>query len=357
MYKFRLPLFAIILLTILAFATSIQAKPNGVTVTLDNFIHADSTRAYLKELAQSNGKVNVIRRVRELTNADNQDVIRMNRDTLYTRVILDVKGGASITAKKYDGYQNINVIDINHSQIASLTGHGTLKVDESMLTEGHHAYVIVRTGLLRKLPEKEMMAKAHKAQDNISISFHSSEPFVPSVNYDYESLDVVKYRILKDFALNPKKDTVKNGLGTLKERDPEAARVVVAIGWGALSGKQAVYSSFTGSRERETFTITNKPNAYDKGFFSITVYNADGYIATINYAINSDNMLPNKDGSYTITFLASGEPVKTGDKNVVRTPRGKYWTGILRSYNIKDKNEGFAWVDSWTNKMNRAFKK
>jgi len=139
----------------LGFATSCSAETNSVTITLDNFIHADSTRAFLKEVDQSKGKVNVVRPVRELTNADNQDVIRMNEDTLYTRVILDVKGGASITTQKYEGYQNINVLDINHSQIASLTGSGTLKVDETMLTEGQHVYVIVRTGLLRKLPDKK----------------------------------------------------------------------------------------------------------------------------------------------------------------------------------------------------------
>lgn len=356
MYKFRTSIVWVMFLVILGFTSTIQAKPS-VTVTLNNFIHADSTRAYLKELDQSGGKVNVVRPVRELTNADNQDVIRMNSDTLYTRVVLDVKGGASITLKEYDGFQNINVIDINHSQIASLTGHGTLKLDESMLTEGQHVYVIVRTGLLRDLSKKEMMAKAHNAQDNISIAFKSSKPFVPSVNYDYASLDIVKYGILKDFALKPQKDVVKNGLGTVKERDPKAALVVVAIGWGALPGDQAVYSAFTGVRERESFTITNKPNSYDKGFFSFTMYNADGYIATINYAINSDDMIPNKDGSYTITFLATGEPVKEDEKNVVRTARGKFWTGVLRSYNIKDKKEGFGWVDSWTEKMNQAFKK
>jgi len=357
MYKFRTSMVGVILLATLGFTVTTQAKPENTTVTTDNFIHADSTRSYLKELEQSNGKVNVLRPVRELTNADNQDVIRMNSDTLYTRVILDVKGGATIFTKEYEGFQNINVIDINHSQIATLTGHGSLKVDESMLTEGQHVYVIVRTGLLRNLPEKEMMAKAHKAQDNISIETKSSSAFVPSINYDYASLDVVKYGILKDFALNPKADVVKNGLGTVKERDPESALVVVAIGWGALAGEQAVYSAFTGSRERETFTISSKPNAHDKGFFSFTMYNADGYIATINYAINSDDMIPNKDGSYTVTFLASGEPVKEGEKNVVRTARGKFWTGVLRSYNIKDKNKGFAWVDSWTAKMNQAFKK
>jgi len=357
MYKIKVSLLGIVLLAILGLAGTAQAKANGVVVTPDNFIHADSTRAYLKELDQSNGKVNIVRPVRELTNADNQDVIRMNSDTLYTRVVLDVKGGATISTKEYEGYQNINVIDVNHSQIASLTGFGTLKVDETMLTEGQHVYVIVRTGLLRELPKAEMMARGHKAQDDISVSFNSSEPFVPSVDYDFATLDSVKYKILKEFAVNPKKDAAKNGLGTLKERDPDSARVVVAIGWGALSGIDATYAAFTGYKERVSFTITDKPNSKDTGFFSVTIYNADGYIATMNYAINSDNMIPNKDGSYTITFLASGEPVKEGENNVVRTPRGKLWTGVLRNYNIKDKDEGFVWVDSWAEKMTKAFEK
>jgi len=357
MYKVKASLFGIMFLTTLGLTAAAEAKTEGVVITPDNFIHADSTRAYLKELDQSDGKVNIVRPVRELTNADNQDVIRMNEDTLYTRIVLDVKGGATITTKKYNGYQNINVIDVNHSQIASLTGHGTLKVDETMLTEGQHVYVIVRTGLLRGFPEKDMMAKGHKAQDNISVSFKSSEPFVASVKYDFSTLDTVKYKILKDFALNPQKDVAKKGLGTLKERDPDLARVIVAIGWGALAGNEAVYAAFTGYKERASFTLTDKPNSKETGFFSITIYDADGYIATINYAINSDDMIPNKDGSYTINFLASGEPVKEGEKNVVRTPRGKFWTGVLRSYNIKDKEEGFIWVDSWAEKMTKMFKK
>ncbi len=331
------------------------AAGDGVEITKENFIHADSTRAYFKELDKA-GKVNVIRPERELITADTQDVIRMNRDTLYTRIILDVKGGASITTKPYDGYQNINVLDINHSQITSLNGPGTLKVDESMLTEGQHAYVIVRTGLLRKLPEKEMYAKAHAAQDNISIAFKSSEPFKPSVKYDFNTLDKVKYKILSDFALHPKPNVVKNGFGSMKERDPEAARTVVAVGWGGLSGKDAVYSSFTGNKERCSYTM-EKPdlNYEERGFFSFTIYNFDGYIATINYAINSDAMEVNEDGAYTINFLASGEPVKEGEKNVVRTPRGKLWTGVLRNYYPNDNvDELFVWTDKHTAEVSKA---
>jgi len=334
---------------------AIAKTKSGVAITDKNFIHADSIRAYFKELEKA-GKVNVIRPERNLITADTQDVIRMNRDTLYTRIILDVKGGASITTQPYDGYQNINVLDINHSQIAILNGAGTLKVDESMLTEGQHAYVIVRTGLLRTLSEKEMLDKAHKAQDKISIKTKSSASFKPSVSYDYETLDKVKYKILSDFALHPQPNVVKNGFGSMKDRDPVAARTVVAIGWGALSGENAVYSAFAGNKERATFTM-EKPDLNYKGygFFSITIYNFDGYVATINYAINSDNMVANKDGTYTITFLASGEPVKKGEQNIVRTPRGKMWTGVLRCYYPNNNTDKlFIWTDDKAAKIKKA---
>lgn len=347
--------FALLGLTNIVYAKDI--KNSGVVVNKNSFIHADSTRAYLKELSITNGKVNVIRPLRVFANTDNQDVIRMNSDTLYTRIILDVKGGATVTTKAYDGFQNIMVLDPNHSEIKTLMGAGTLKIDETMLTDGHHAYIVIRTGLLRNLSKKEMFAKAHKAQDNISITYNSSEPYVPSIKYDFTTLETLKYKILEDFVKHPKKDVVKNGFGTTKTRDPEAARVVIAIGWGGLSGTNAVYSAFSARGERRAFTI-NKPNLhYDKkGFFSFTVYNADGYIATMNYAINSDDMVPNKDGTYTINFLASGEP-KNGLKNIVRTPRGKLWTGILRCYYPKDKDETFAFADTITAKMGRAFTK
>ena len=45
------------------------AYAQGVVITKDNFIHADSVRAYLKELAKTGNKVNILTPMRELTNA------------------------------------------------------------------------------------------------------------------------------------------------------------------------------------------------------------------------------------------------------------------------------------------------
>jgi hypothetical protein len=203
-----------------------------------------------------------------------------------------------------------------------------------------------------------MFERAHKAQDNISITYKSSLPYTPSINYDFSTMGDIKYKILTEFAKSPTKDVVKKGFGTVETRDPELAKVVIAIGWGGLSGTNAVYSAFTGKGDRQS-VILDKPNLKfdEKGFFSVTIYNADGYIATQNYAINSDDMVANKDGTYTINLLASGEPIKEGEVNVVRTPRGKFWTGVIRAYSPKNKDETFAWADAWTAKMTERFMK
>ena len=76
----------------------------------------------------------------------------------------------------------------------------------------------------------------------------------------------------------------------------------------------------------------------------------------MDYAINSDDMVVNKDGSYTVNFLASGEPTK-GLKNVIRTPRGKFWTGVFRAYYPVNTDEAFKYVDALTTKMTKEFMK
>ena len=344
MKKIILILSAVLTLVFASCATKESVQP----VNLENFIHADSTRAFMKQIAKSDGKVNVIVHERDFITPDTQDVIRSNRDTLYSRVILNVKDGASISLGEYDGYQTANVLDINHSQIAVQKGEGTLKLDSSMLTEGDFVYIIIRTGVNRDTEGNLLLDEAREAQDRITVKYSSDEMFVPE-NYDLGTLDTVKYQILERFAEDPSKYLVRDGFGKVGERDEAAAQTMIAIGWGGLSGTEAVYSPFTANGERRTFTI-DKPNLkYDEGgFFSFTIYNENGWIATDNYAINSQDMIQNSDGTFTITFLASGEPVLPDDLNVVRTPRGKLWTGVIRAYEPVDKIETFDWADNWT---------
>ena len=65
-----------------------------------------------------------------------------------------------------------------------------------------------------------MMAKAHKAQDNIAITFNSSDPYVQSVNYDFATLDDIKYQIFEDFAKDPDKYPLKTPSGKIEIFSP-----------------------------------------------------------------------------------------------------------------------------------------
>lgn len=225
-----------------------------------------------------------------------------------------------------------------------------------MLSVGQHGYIIVRTGFIAGLSDDEKMERAYAAQDGIAFTAKSNAPYVPSVKYDFSTMDAVKYDILRNFALNlPENFSVGDGAGLIGERDEETAKVVVAIGWGFLPKSQAAYASFTGYREREVLTIKS-PELKEKGFFSYTLYDDNGWIATNDYAINSDDMIQNKDGTYTVTFLASGEPVQKNDLNVVRTPRGKYWTAVLRSYNPVDPEANQKLIDGYARGFDKQLK-
>ena len=47
----------------------------------------------------------------------------------------------------------------------------------------------------------------------------------------------------------------------MKDKDSDAARTVIAVGWGAPSGINAFYPPFTGSKERCSFTM-EKPEVW-----------------------------------------------------------------------------------------------
>ena len=66
----------------------------SVTVTVDNFVRAESDRMFASFQADAGG-VNRLHHSRTPTPIDDQPVIRMNRDTLYSAAIVDISAGAT----------------------------------------------------------------------------------------------------------------------------------------------------------------------------------------------------------------------------------------------------------------------
>ena len=65
-------------------------------VTVDNFVRAESDRMFAALQAQAGG-INRLYHHRSPTPVDDQPVVRMNRDTLYSNAIVDISEGATIT--------------------------------------------------------------------------------------------------------------------------------------------------------------------------------------------------------------------------------------------------------------------
>jgi hypothetical protein len=79
-----------------------------------------------------------------------------------------------------------------------------------------------------------------------------------------------------------------------------------------------------------SLTFTPPDIDYDRGgFWSITTYNSEGWLARDKAAISNSEATPNTDGSYTIHFNSPGSP------NNIETPSP--FTSLLRIYVPKSK--------------------
>ncbi len=82
-----------------------------VQVNVDNFRAAETALMYDNQLGLSGG-VNQWFHYRVPTSVENQPVIRMNRDTLYSGSVVDISGGGTITMPEVgDRYQTVMVIN------------------------------------------------------------------------------------------------------------------------------------------------------------------------------------------------------------------------------------------------------
>src|SRR6186997_3071080 len=76
-----------------AFSTPCVHAADAVPVTADNFIRAESDLYFSGILKDSEGALGKLNHRREVATIDNQTVIRLNRDTLYSSALFDLDAG------------------------------------------------------------------------------------------------------------------------------------------------------------------------------------------------------------------------------------------------------------------------
>ena len=113
---------------------------------------------------------------------------------------------------------------------------------------------------------------------------------------------------------------------------PEHHRIAVATSWGVFPNYEAAYINFSGPEGPagvETCYTANYTPPENDAFWSITMYNEEGYLFSDNHAVlNPANTKLNADGSFDAFF---GSEELCGDvANRLDTTEG--WNFLMRVY-------------------------
>jgi hypothetical protein len=288
-------------ITLSSIGAALAQSPSGdaVPVTADNFIRAE-TDLYLGNIARNNG-FGKFNHNREPASLDNQAVIRLNRDTLYSGAVFDLDAGpVSITMPDAGKrFMSMEVINEDHyvAEVDYGAGARTLTKDK---VGTRYVAVAVRT-LVDPIDPGDV-EQVHKLQDAIKVSQEGSGKFeVP--NWHQASQKKVRDALLILATTIP---DFKRAFGTREQVDPVRHLIATAAAWGGNPDKDATYLNVTPANNDGTtvYKLDVKDVPVD-AFWSISLYNADGYFQKNEYNAYSVNNITAKkaaDGSVAVQF-------------------------------------------------------
>ncbi len=325
-------LFAIFILLI-----SMPARAeDSVRVTPDNFVRAESDM-YFGNIIKDAGGIGKITHHREPIAIDKQLIVRPNRDTLYSSAVFDLEAGpVTVTMPEAgDRFMSLLAIDEDHyvHDIAYGAGSHTYTKNE-MGTR--YAVVIVRTLVDPNDPAD--LKKVHDLQDAIKI-----EQSAGAGNFEIPKWDPVSQKKVRD-ALLQLGETLpdsRNACGAKDQIDPIRHVIVTAVGWGCNPDKDALYENVTPDKNdgKTIYKLTAKDVPVD-GFWSITVYNAKGYMEKNKYnAYSLNNITAKKDADGAVTVQFGG----CNGKIPNCLPIMKGWNYIARLYRPRDEILNGSW--------------
>lgn len=267
-------------------------------VNVDNFVRAETNRMFAAVQAQS--AIGVFSHWRQPAPLDNQTIIRLNRDTLYSAVILDISQGAELVIPEMgDRYASAMIINQDHyiHKIYHNAGTFALTMDEF-----DTPYVLVGVRMLVDPNDAADVAIVNALQDQLEVRSASNNEFILP-EYDETSFNQTREALL---VLSRGLTGYGRAFGG-KEVDPVHHLIGTASGWGGLPETEAMYLNVDPQLPVREFSMTVRDVPVD-AFWSISVYNAQGYFEPNARNLNSINSLTadkNDDGSITINFGTS----------------------------------------------------
>jgi len=163
-------------------------------------------------------------------------------------------------------------------------------------------YVILGVRTLVDSSDPADLAKVHELQDAITVEQRAPGTFaVP--NWDPASQKKVRDALI---VLGTTLTDTSRAFGWKNEVDPIQRLISAATTWGGNPRKDAIYLNYTPSKNdgNTVYSLRLKDVPVD-GFWSISVYNADGYFqknSSDAYALNNLTSKKGQDGSVVIQF-------------------------------------------------------
>jgi hypothetical protein len=282
-------------------SVALAQAPSGaaVPVTVDNYNRAQSDVNF--GLNVERGGFGKFLHRRELVALDRQGVIRPNRDTLYSSAVFDLDAGPVTVTLPDAGKRFRSMQVINEDQYAPAVYYGA--GSHTLTKEGigtRYASVVVR--MLVDPANPEDVQQVHALQDALKVSQQTPGLFqVP--NWDEASRKKVHAALLQ---LGETISDTKRMFGAKDQVDPVRHLIGTALLWGSNPEKDGLYLPVTPARNDGTtvHTLTVGDVPVD-GFWSITVYNAEGHLEPNQYKAYSVNNITAKkgaDASVTIQF-------------------------------------------------------
>lgn len=297
----KLRAIAIALAALGGFQTAALAA-DVVPVTVDNFTRAESD-LYMGNAVKGAGGTGKFEHHREPVPIDSQSVIRSNRDTLYSSVVVDLDAGpATITLPDAGGrFRSMQVINEDHYVVGDVEyDAGTYTFDKEKVGT---RYLVAAARTLVNPDDPEDLRAVHALQDAMKIDQPGGPGAFEVPNWDPSSQKKVRDALL---ALGSTIPDFKGAFGTKDAVDPIRHLVGTALGWGGNPDKDAFYLNVT--PEKNDGTTVYKLNVKDvpvDGFWSISLYNADGYFQKNDqnaYSLNNITAKKEADGSVNIQF-------------------------------------------------------
>lgn len=290
-------------------------------VSPDNFNRAESDFNFKKKV--DDGMFGKLGHNREPAPIDKQYVPRLNRDTLFSWGVFDLSQPVTIV-KPDTGQRFQSMLVINEDQYVKLIAYGP---GEYVLTQekigSRYVQVAIRTFVDPGNPGD--VSAANAIQDKILV--RQSDPG----KFETPDWDPVSQKKVRDglLLMGSTLTNSKRMFGDVDQVDEVRHMIGTAGGFGGNPETDAIYLNvFPEKNDGTTPFVLKVKDVPVEGFWSVSVYNADGYFEKNDAnAYSFNNITAKKDSAGSVTIHFGGDPNQSNYLPIV-----KGWNYTVRLY-------------------------